>query len=494
MAEIGVDGSEYMKEYCHSKAEYLSMLRRWRLEKGRLRTFIGLSSWIYAHDATGGAIDLVKLHIEGFSHALEQASRMRSSSDIRDGIERLRPRWDTRGQSVEARISGRWLVEPPIDDPAPANVEGPTVISLFSGAMGLDLGYRAAGFDVRVANDIDPWSHDTARLNLPDLAFIARDIDTVSTKELLDMASLKAGDVDVLLGGPPCQPFSPAGKRMGLSDPRASPLRYFIRAVDEIRPRAFVMEEVPGILSSRLKNFPIAERGARRPTADEERGSAWRVILQMLQSTGYKMAYGILNAADFGAPQSRERVIFIGLREGIPTLPSKTHSGLGVPGARPWNSFWEATADLDPREGDYMQLTGQPANFMRHVPPGGNWRALPAGMVRDAMGGALESGGGKMGFYRRLAWDEPSPTVVTTPSQKGTMLVHPEYCRFLSVQEYARLQGFPDSWRIGGSLADQYRLIGNAVPVHLSYAIARHTKKLLEGRAQSPDGGVFHFE
>jgi DNA (cytosine-5)-methyltransferase 1 len=144
----------------------------------------------------------------------------------------------------------------------------------------------------------------------------------------------------------------------------------------------------------------------------------------------------------------------------------------------PWNTFWEATVDLQGSRMEYTNLAPSSSECLARIPPGGNWRQLPADVVRDAMGGAYHSGGGKMGYYRRLTWDAPSPTVVTTPVQKGTMLCHPEELRPISVEEYKRVQGFPDDWEIPGSTLAKYKLIGNAVPVYLSHTIGREVSRL----------------
>ncbi|MEM0135989.1 MAG: DNA cytosine methyltransferase [Thermoplasmatales archaeon] len=483
-----------VQRYDSLKLEYFSLLKKIGIEKGRMRALIGLSTWIHEQESINSGEDGESMHREAFSVAIEEVSEVKTNAEVESELKRLKNKWVSRPATETGKHVKRRLLDPPIREIRSFKHNGLTVVSLFSGAMGLDLGFLAAGFDIRVANDIDPWSRDTVRKNMSQLNFIDRDINKVSTKELLEEASLSVNDLDVLLGGPPCQPFSPAGKRMGLSDPRASPLKYFIKAINELRPRAFVMEEVPGILSSRLKHFPISERGKRPPTEDEVGGSAFKVILQMLNSTGYKLVYGRLNAADFGSPQVRERVIFLGLREGNPTLPEQTHSGRGIPGTLPWNSFWEATADLLPEGDEFAGLSTTAKEYMRYIPPGGNWRELPEEFIEKAMGGAYHAGGGKMGFYRRLAWDEPSPTVVTTPSQKGTMFVHPEYDRSISVREYARIQGFPDDWLIQGSTGHKYRLIGNAVPVHLSYAVALHVRQLLEGKTIEPTKGIYAYE
>ena len=245
------------------------------------------------------------------------------------------------------------------------------------------------------------------------------------------------------------------------------------------------MEEVEGILSARLKHVPLIERDDKKIlSADEQHGSAFRMVMQMLTETGYKISYKLVNAADYGAPQVRRRLIFIGLRDGVPELPEPTHSykpqlRIDGPSVAPWTTFWEATADLQGKEMDYSKFSEKISTYMKNIPPGGYWRQLPEDMVLEAMGGAHESKGGKMGYYRRLSWDCPSPTVVTTPSQKGTLLCHPEELRPITVEEYKRIQGFPDDWKIPGSTIIKYQSIGNAVPVYLSHAIASQVKKLL---------------
>ncbi len=482
-----------LEEYRPLKLKYFQILKKRSLGKGKLRSLVGLFTWYLETETYSGAGDLLTAHISAFSDALAQASLLNSEAEVSEKLESLKAEWLHHKKREFSCRPSTPLIEPPIKEIWSWKHNGFNVVSLFSGAMGLDIGFMAAGFDIRVANDIDPKSKETIELNVPQISFIFKDINTVSTDELLATASLKKGEVDVLIGGPPCQPFSPAGKRLGLSDPRASPLKYFVRAIKELKPKVFVMEEVPGILSSRLRHLPISERSKRELTEEEKPGSAFKVILEMLASTGYKFTYGRLNAADFGSPQLRERIIFIGLRDGKPTLPEITHSDSSIPGTLPWNTFWEATLDITGCVSDSAQLSPKTLEYMKHVPPGGNWRELPPEHLRSAMGGAYIAGGGKVGFYRRLSWDEPSPTLVTSPIQKGTLLVHPELNRPLTVKEYARLQGFPDDWKIAGSVMDKYRLIGNAVPVHLSYAIALHVRGLLEGKVLIPKRGIFSY-
>ena len=218
--------------------------------------------------------------------------------------------------------------------------------------FGLDLGFMAAGFDPRVALDIEKSSCSTIKANLPDIPFINCDINNVTTKKLLEEAGLGVGEIDVLVGGPPCQPFSTAGKRLGLKDPRASPLREFIRVVKEAQPRCFVMEEVPGLQSARLKHISIAERDNRALLPDEGNGSAFKLITEMLKETGYNIKYEVLNAADYGAPQSRKRLIFIGLRDAsllCQSLLILSSSQLRIGDEKPlipWTTLWDVSTDL----------------------------------------------------------------------------------------------------------------------------------------------------
>jgi len=260
----------------------------------------------------------------------------------------------------------------------------------------------------------------------------------------------------------------------------------FIRVIKEARPKVFVMEEVPGILSARIKHVPIKERGKRPLTPEEEPGSAWRVVLKELNKTGYKINWKVLNSADYGTPQVRERVIVIGVRPdvGSPVSPEPTHGRdatyptLIGEAVRPWYTLAEALKGLGECE-DYIPLPPKYAKFMKYVPPGGNWRQIPDPLKPEAMNRAYKAGGGRMGFYRRLTWFEPSPTLVTSPAMKATMMVHPWRDRPLSVREYLHIQGFPDTWKVVVKNSDAYRLFGEAVPVPLARAIAKVVRKLI---------------
>jgi DNA (cytosine-5)-methyltransferase 1 len=348
-------------------------------------------------------------------------------------------------------------------------------ISLFSGAMGLDLGLEKAGFETQMAVEIDKAARETILTNTKRLGkpiHVFSDITQLTPNMLLSATGLEKGEVGLISGGPPCQPFSTAGKRGALNDPRGSLFRDFLRMVDGIQPRFFVMENVRGLLSAPIRHRPISERG-NRLEPDEEQGSAFAVILEEFARIGYQFVYGLVNSADYGVPQTRERVIILGTRDNEKiSLPSPTHSALGLRLPK-WRTLRDALANLNDPTPQFQAYSASRLKYLQLVPEGGNWRSLPEDMRQEAMGGAFLSGGGKVGFYRRLAWDKPSPTITTSPAQKATDMCHPTELRPISVREAARIQGFPDDWQFCGSLSDQYRQIGNAVPVGLGEAIGR---------------------
>ena len=333
-------------------------------------------------------------------------------------------------------------------------------ISLFSGAMGLDIGLMEAGIKIEIGQDIDPLCVQTMVAN--GHRGILGDIRDIRPEELLEQAGMGPGEAFLLCGGPPCQPFSTAGKRLGINDPRGSLFLDFVRMIDAIRPRFFVMENVKGLMSARLKD----ERGK-----DTETG-VLEIILDEFSKLHYKTVYGVLDAVNYGVPQFRERFVLIGSRDGEDIfLPMPTHFPVHQDKACRWRTLGDTIRDLEDAGGECGTFSEARLRYLQMVPEGGNWRDLPAEVVEQAMGGAYTSGGGKVGFFRRLSYAQPSPTVVTSPVQKATMMCHPTKDRPLSVAEYARIQQFPDQWIFAGSTAAKYKQIGNAVPVGLARAI-----------------------
>ncbi|MCK9216142.1 MAG: DNA cytosine methyltransferase, partial [Rhodoferax sp.] len=333
-----------------------------------------------------------------------------------------------------------------------------SVVSLFSGAMGLDLGLNKAGLRVVVSQDIDRWCVETMRRN--GHTAIEGDVRELVSADpacefLLRAGGLTRESVFAVVGGPPCQPFSVAGKRKGVEDARGQLFEEFIKVVAALHPRFFIMENVKGLASMPSDSL------------DKQSAPVLQTILSAFKSIGYHTVHGVLDAVHYGTPQFRERLVIVGSREAENIfLPAPTHFHQHQNPSLRWKTLGEAIADIK-EPGAHTNFSLAVKRYLALIPAGGNWKNLPPDLAREAMGGAYESGGGKVGFYRRLSLSEPSPTLVTSPIQKATMLCHPAELRPLSVLEYARLQQFPDNWKFEGKTGDCYRQIGNAVPVTL---------------------------
>ena len=366
-------------------------------------------------------------------------------------------------------------------------------ISLFTGAFGLDLGMESAGFHTVSVVEKDRDATKTILLNRPYLteSAVPREIEKVSSQNLLEEGgrvlnlgrALQPGEVDLVTGGPPCQPFSTAGKRGSVMDPRGSLFMDFIRIVKEVQPRFFLMENVKGLLSASLRHRPINQRGKNYPplAADEMAGAALTVVLAEMKELGYNVVYNLLEAADYGVPQNRQRVVFIGSRDGEPAtfpIPKYCKDGQNLP---KWRTLRDALTGLVDAKPEFISYSESRLKYLRLLEAGQNWRHLPEELKKEAMGGAYESGGGKVGFYRRLSWDKPSPTITTSPHQKATDMCHPVELRSLTVNESAKIQTFPDDWIFYGSISSKYKQIGNAVPVLLAKEIGSYLFSLIQG-------------
>ena len=340
------------------------------------------------------------------------------------------------------------------------------VISFFSGAMGLDLGLEQAGLHIRICQDFDESCVKTIEANGKNA--VLGDIRNIRPEDILNKTGLKQGEPFLVCGGPPCQPFSTAGKRLGINDPRGSLFMDYIRMINYIRPRFFIMENVKGIMSSPLKS------NLDKPLDENSPKTVLDVILSEFNKLEYKTVYGILDAVNYGVPQFRERFVLIGSRdyEDI-VLLIPTNFQMHQNKEMLWKTTGDAIKDLENNPGECASFSDERLKYLRMVPEGGNWKDLPKDILEKAMGGAYSSGGGKVGFYRRLSYSQPSPTVVTSPVQKATMMCHPTQDRPLSIKEYARLQQFPEDWNFVGTTSAKYRQIGNAVPVGLAKAIGK---------------------
>ena len=345
-------------------------------------------------------------------------------------------------------------------------------LSFFSGAMGLDIGLEKAGIDVILACESEKFIRETIKLNRPKIK-VLEDINNYSAKEIRKEAGLKSKEkIDLIVGGPPCQAFSTAGKRLSINENRGIVFIKYLELIKELNPTYFVIENVRGLLSVPLKHVPHDKRKGKLKTK-EEKGGTLNYILNYLNNIGYKVSFNLYNSANFGSPQIRERVIIIGnKKEKLPYL-TPTHSQHGEFGLKPWKTFKAAVKGLHNINHDYVKFPEGRLKYYKKLKEGQNWRNLPLKLQKEALGNSYYLGGGKTGFLRRLGWNKPSPTLVTDPMMPATDLAHPVENRPLSIQEYKRIQEFPDDWKLAGSIRNQYKQIGNAVPVSLGRAIGK---------------------
>lgn len=354
-----------------------------------------------------------------------------------------------------------------------------TVIDLFCGAGGLSEGFRQAGFHVLAGNDFFEAAGETFAVTHRDATFLPGPIQQHSSRDLLKVAGLRAGELDVLVGGPPCQGFSVYNHQRGLHDERSSLYLEYLRLVKGLKPRWVVLENVTGMTSA----------GG---------GAAVHAIKAGLEALGYVVKEKILRAEEYGVPQERRRLVFVGNRIGKPIeFPVQTHGA----GLLPFVNIRDAIGDLpklkngedagaqnyafEPRS-DFQiamragsnvvenhaaaKLSTVNLSRLKHIPQGGSWRDIPIDLLPEGMKRAKRSDHTKR--YGRLSWEGLASTILTKCDPHWGAYFHPEQDRTLTVREAARLQSFPDWFVFQGSRTDQYTQVGNAVPPLLGRAIA----------------------
>lgn len=384
--------------------------------------------------------------------------------------------WLTSSEELEKYIQKFDVVIEP-DDHERQNDEIPPFVALsfFSGAMGLDIGMKNAGIDVLLACENNKACRMTIAKNNPQIGLIG-DITKFRTKEILKMAKIPEGHkVDVIFGGPPCQAFSTAGNRKAFDDERGNVFLKYLNIVSEIKPTYVVIENVRGLLST-----PFVYNNSKEPI----KGGAMRIILDRLKDAGYTISFNLYNAAYFGVPQIRERIVIIGkLGNDKVSYLQPTHNEKGTNGLKPWRTLKDALARLpEDTKHHYIEFPEKRLKYYRILKEGQCWKDLPFDLQKEAMGKSFFLGGGKTGFLRRLSYSKPSPTLVTNPAMPATDLAHPIENRPLSVEEYSCIQEFPEDWIICGSILDQYKQIGNAVPIKLGEAIAKTILNDIQGK------------
>lgn len=319
---------------------------------------------------------------------------------------------------------------------------GYTVIELFAGAGGLAVGLEKAGLKCVALNEIDKFACQTLRKNRPSWKVLEGDVKDFDFTEYKDK-------VDVVTGGFPCQAFSYAGKKLGLADARGTLFYEFARVVKEVNPLICIGENVRGLLS-------------------HEGGKTLQGMISILDEIGYNVVpVQVLKAVNYNVPQKRERLILVGIRKDV-------HSAYVYP--KPFSKIYtlrDALLKGDLYETDVPKSVGVKypqgkKEILDLVPQKGYWRDLPVELQKKYMGGSFYLGGGKTGMARRIGWDEPCLTLTCSPAQKQTERCHPDETRPFTVREYARIQTFPDEWEFVGSVGQQYKQIGNAVPVNLA--------------------------
>ena len=330
----------------------------------------------------------------------------------------------------------------------PQEGKEPTFIEVCAGCGGLSSGFIEAGFKPLLINEINKTFCKTLAKNHPGVNIV--DGSMVD----LDLKPYK-GRVDVLQGGVPCQAFSQAGERQGLEDPRGKLIIQFNKLINDCEPRVFVVENVKGLTT-------------------HNKGETLKGILQLFENNGkYKVYTKVLNAKDYEVPQKRERILIVGVISSISlpfTYPEKSEKNVLLK---------DVLTNVPPSPG--VSYPDHKVAVMKLVPQGGCWVDLPKNIQETYMGEkGLAAGGGKRGIARRLAMNEHSLTLTTSPCQKQTERCHPIETRPLNVREYARIQTFPDSYVFEGSVGNQYKQIGNAVPVKLAHAMAKQIKNFLE--------------
>ena len=327
------------------------------------------------------------------------------------------------------------------------------VIELFAGAGGLAIGLEQAGLKCLALNEIDKYACETLKKNRPFWNVLAGDIKNFDFSKFHNLT-------DVVTGGFPCQAFSYAGKRLGLEDARGTLFYEFARVVKEVNPPICIGENVKGLLN-------------------HDNGKTLQGMMSILDEIGYNVVpVQVLKAVNYKVPQKRERLILVGIRKDIDIKYNYP---------KPYKKIYKLSDAL--KKGELYNSHVPNSNGAKYpvskkdvldlVPPKGYWRDLPIDIQKDFMGASFYLGGGKTGMARRIGWDEPCLTLTCSPAQKQTERCHPDETRPFTVREYARIQTFPDEWQFSGPISQQYKQIGNAVPVNLGKEIGYSIIKFL---------------
>jgi DNA (cytosine-5)-methyltransferase 1 len=350
-----------------------------------------------------------------------------------------------------------------------------TTISLFSGIGGLDFGFEEAGFETRVAIELDRFACRTMRLNRPSWTVIEDDINNVLSKTILEKARLEVGEVDMLIGGPPCQPFSKSsywvrGDTLRLDDPRADTLAAYLRVLRDTKPRAFLLENVGGLAyEGKDEGLTLLLDGIRE--------------INEAVGTNYQPSWRVIKCVEYGVPQIRERVFIVGARDGRTfQFPEPTHDGssdnssdMFAPPREPYMTAWDAIGDLpEPNDLDGLRIGGKWGDLLPTIPEGENY------LFHTPRGGGLPLFGWRTrywSFLLKLSKRLPSWTIQAQPGSA----IGPFHwnSRKLTFEELCRLQTFPDGLRVDVGRTEMQRMLGNAVPSLIAEILARSIREQL---------------
>jgi DNA (cytosine-5)-methyltransferase 1 len=330
------------------------------------------------------------------------------------------------------------------------------VVELFAGAGGLALGLEQAGFNTKIAVEINKWATQTLKTNRPHWNVVQGDITKIS-EEGIKSYLLDEEEIDLLSGGYPCQSFSYAGNRLGIDDTRGTLFYNYAQILKELKPKMFLAENVKGLVT-------------------HDKGKTLQVMIAVFEEVGYEVQYKVLNSLDYGVAQKRQRILIIGTRKDIQEKIGEAYSY-----PKPHEKKLVLKDILqDVPDSPCAVYNDKKKEVLKHVKAGGCWRDLPDNVAREYMKSTYFMGGGRTGIARRLSWEEAGLTVLCTPAQKQTERCHPDELRPFSVRENARIQSFPDDWVFEGSIAEQYKQIGNAVPVNLAKEVGLSIVRYLD--------------
>ena len=335
------------------------------------------------------------------------------------------------------------MSEPPPPSPPPF-----TFIEVCAGAGGLSKGFVDAGFHPLLLNDTNKQCVETLAMNHPGANIVHGSMVDLDLDQYKDMT------VDVLMGGVPCQSFSHSGKREGITDGRGQLILHFIHMIDTLNPNMFLIENVQGLVT-------------------HDNGNTLRMVIKEINKLGrYEVDYRVLNANDYSVPQSRKRLIIVGVNDSLkkPFTFPPPHAYKPV--------LKDVLVDCPVSPGKVYHKAKY--EIMKLVPEGGCWVDVPIEIAKPYMGHTnYGAGGGRRGILKRLDMNKPCLTLLTSPCQTQTGRCHPKETRPLQTLEYARVQTFPDDYQFAGTMPQIYKQIGNAVPVNLGKALAQEVVRVL---------------